>query len=344
MRSPVRHLPPDDRGLDLTRALAPVARGAATALVLWLMLVLVLEGVPPIALAVTSLVLVGLGRLREPAATALATDQRARGALGESGRQAGRSRLAGVARAGRARHRHRAPRAACGGCAVRTRARAKVSRSAAPVCSSSPQGETDASDRYGVQRPQARDRRAKTPAVSPAAAPEATERPAGYGMANYERIFRSRARGRRSPAGHRAGRLREAARAGRHRAGRALRRVQRRGGGAARRLPAPLPRPGPHQRAARHARGAGAGAPRARAEVRRARRLGAGGRHSGQRPALLPALRQGVRAGHSRAHLLVDELRDRSAVRPRPSAAPRPGGHRFPGADAHRRARAAGRG
>ena len=32
----------------------------------------------------------------------------------------------------------------------------------------------------------------KTPAASPAAAPEATERPAGYGMANYERIFRSR--------------------------------------------------------------------------------------------------------------------------------------------------------
>ena len=35
----------------------------------------------------------------------------------------------------------------------------------------------------------------KTPAASPAAAPEATERPAGYGMANYERIFRSRREG-----------------------------------------------------------------------------------------------------------------------------------------------------
>jgi uncharacterized protein len=33
---------------------------------------------------------------------------------------------------------------------------------------------------------------AKAPAASPAAAPEAAERPAGYGMANYERIFRSR--------------------------------------------------------------------------------------------------------------------------------------------------------
>ena len=35
----------------------------------------------------------------------------------------------------------------------------------------------------------------KAPAASPAAAPEATERPAGYGMANYERIFRSRSAG-----------------------------------------------------------------------------------------------------------------------------------------------------
>lgn len=33
---------------------------------------------------------------------------------------------------------------------------------------------------------------ATAPAASPAAAPEAAERPAGYGMANYERIFRSR--------------------------------------------------------------------------------------------------------------------------------------------------------
>ena len=33
---------------------------------------------------------------------------------------------------------------------------------------------------------------AKAPAASTAAAPEATARPAGYGMANYERIFRSR--------------------------------------------------------------------------------------------------------------------------------------------------------
>jgi hypothetical protein len=32
-------------------------------------------------------------------------------------------------------------------------------------------------------------------ASSGAAAPEATERPAGYGMANYERIFRSRSAG-----------------------------------------------------------------------------------------------------------------------------------------------------
>ena len=36
---------------------------------------------------------------------------------------------------------------------------------------------------------------AKAPAASSAAAPEAAERPAGYGMANYERIFRSRAAG-----------------------------------------------------------------------------------------------------------------------------------------------------
>jgi hypothetical protein len=40
--------------------------GAATALVLWLMLALVLEGVPPIALAVISLVLVGVAAFVSP--------------------------------------------------------------------------------------------------------------------------------------------------------------------------------------------------------------------------------------------------------------------------------------
>jgi hypothetical protein len=45
-------------------------------------------------------------------------------------------------------------------------------------------------------------RRADGAGGEPGAAPAATERPAGYGMANYERIFRSRSAGgdpRRTP-------------------------------------------------------------------------------------------------------------------------------------------------
>jgi predicted TIM-barrel fold metal-dependent hydrolase len=54
----------------------------------------------------------------------------------------------------------------------------------------------------------------------------------------------------------------------------------------------------------------GARASRARAEVRRARRLRAGGRHSRQRPRYYPLYAKAVELGHPRADLLVDELRD----------------------------------
>jgi hypothetical protein len=88
MRSPVRHLPSEIEGWMSRMRWLRWLDGAATALVLWSMLALVLEGVPPIGWRH----LAGPGRcrrLREPAATALAPDQRARGNLGEPGRQAG---------------------------------------------------------------------------------------------------------------------------------------------------------------------------------------------------------------------------------------------------------------
>ena len=66
MRSPVRHLPPELEGWTSRVRWLRWLDGAATALVLWLMLVVVLEGVPPIALAVASLVLVGLAAFVSP--------------------------------------------------------------------------------------------------------------------------------------------------------------------------------------------------------------------------------------------------------------------------------------
>jgi hypothetical protein len=66
MRSPVRHLPPEIEGWISRGRWLRWLDGAATALVLWLVLALVLEGVPPIALAVTSLVLVGLAAFVGP--------------------------------------------------------------------------------------------------------------------------------------------------------------------------------------------------------------------------------------------------------------------------------------
>ena len=66
MRSPVRHLPPAiERWTSRVRWLRWLD-GAATAFVVWLMLALGLAGVPPIALAVTSVVLVGLAAFVGP--------------------------------------------------------------------------------------------------------------------------------------------------------------------------------------------------------------------------------------------------------------------------------------
>ena len=165
---------------------------------------------------------------------------------------------------------------------------------------------------------------------------------AGYGFENYRNIFTRREGGARQPdAAKPAGKSLAA-----DRCGDGSRRRANLGDPSHAERPAGEDRAGlsdallrprhaqPVRRNARRprtgeagARGEGAGHARRRA-VQRPRR---------QRPALLPALCQMRRAGHSGAHLCVDELRQRSALRSRPPAPPRPGGDRLPGAQDHRR-------
>src|SRR4029453_9836983 len=66
MRSPVPHLPPAIESWTSRMRWLRWLDGAATALVVWLMLALMVAGLPPIALAVTSVILVGLAAFVGP--------------------------------------------------------------------------------------------------------------------------------------------------------------------------------------------------------------------------------------------------------------------------------------
>ncbi len=138
-------------------------------------------------------------------------------------------------------------------------------------------------------------------------------------------------RRRRPPSGDRPRRLRRHAREAGHRALRPLRRHQRGDGSAPAPVPRSVPGAGPHQRQRLQGdeRRPRAGAPGPRPRVPRPRRVRAGGLPSRERSPLLPALYQGRRAGHPRADLLLDELRQRPALRPGPSSASRPDRHGF---------------
>ena len=191
---------------------------------------------------------------------------------------------------------------------------------------------------YGAEHEKSAAAAAAPPAGASKPAAEGTQ-PAGYGMANYGRIFRSRSEGNDPrPRTDLDAYVKHIAGLGIVALG-AVRRLQSGDGRAAAPLPRPLPRPGPHQRhhAQGHGRRARAGAPGARRGLRRPRHLGPRRLPARERPPLLPALHQGRRARHPGAHLLVDELRQRPALRPGPPAPPRPGGDGLPGADHHRR-------
>ena len=167
-----------------------------------------------------------------------------------------------------------------------------------------------------------------------------TERPAGYGMANYGRIFRSRQEGARPPPGVGAGHVHGDARQAGRRARAAIWRRQRRDRGAAAPISRPHPRPRPHQRASRAWAACASSSAACASEGFHALGVSAlvdGIPASDRR--YYPLYTKAAELEDPRAHLLVDELRDGPAVRPRPSAAPRPGRHGLSRADHHRRPR-----
>src|SRR5262245_44648633 len=140
------------------------------------------------------------GRVGSAAAAALATDQRAGGAVGQSRPSPGRSCMGRNAGPRRARHRHGPSRAAPRRRPSRRWAerRARVPPHARARRSLKERLMRVIDMECNVPKLTSGDAPAVSAAAAPpasAAAPSAAERPAGYGMANYERIFRSRAAG-----------------------------------------------------------------------------------------------------------------------------------------------------